>query len=59
MDFRENAPFCVAPFTRPRPVSVEVSEFRFAKRPYLRIKRVAGWLLGNTYVLRIESNTLY
>ena len=34
MDFRENAPFCFAPLTRPRPVSVEVSEFRFAKRPY-------------------------
>ena len=34
MDFRENAPFCFAPLTRPRPVSVEVSVFRFAKRPY-------------------------
>ena len=34
MDFPQNAPFCFAPLTWPRPVSVEVSEFRFAKRPH-------------------------
>ena len=39
MDFRENAPFCFAPLTRPRPVSVEVSELRFAKRPYCQWHR--------------------
>ena len=46
MDFRENAPFCFTTLTRPRPVSVEVSEFRFAKMSLmtgLGGKGVDGW----------------
>ena len=34
-DFRKDAPLFFDSRTRPRPVSVEVSEIRFAKPPYL------------------------
>ena len=34
MDFRKDAPLFFDSRTRPRPVSVEVSEIRFAKPPY-------------------------